>query len=125
MRNARFKLANILSDTSRVVYSTNDGDQIMKTLPVLITLLLVPSCSPAQAQKSSSIPKKGRFELRGIAPGDYKLFSWEEVEPGAWEDPEFLRDFETKGEKISLQEGEQKTIDLTAIQTSTPESAKP
>ena len=35
--------------------------------------------------------------FRGIAPGEYKIFSWEEVEDGAWEDPDFLKLFEQKG----------------------------
>jgi hypothetical protein len=26
----------------------------------------------------------GRFDLRGVAPGSYKLFSWEKVEQGEW-----------------------------------------
>lgn len=75
--------------------------------------------------KSVSTDQYGRFELHGIAPGDYKLFSWEEVDSGAWGDPEFLRDFEDKGEKISLQEGEQKTLNLIAIRTKAAESPKP
>jgi hypothetical protein len=62
--------------------------------------------------------------VRGIAPGDYKLFSWEEVESGAWEDPEFLKPFEGKGEKISLQEGDQKSLSLTAIRAKATESPK-
>lgn len=75
--------------------------------------------------KSKTTDQRGHFEIRGIAPGDYKLFSWEQVESQAWEDPEFLRQFEEKGEKISLQEGDQKTLNLTAIRTKTPESVKP
>jgi len=75
--------------------------------------------------KEQPTDQYGHFELRGIAPGDYKLFSWEEVESGSWEDPEFLKDFEKEGEKISLQEGDQKTLNLTAIPSTTSESAKP
>jgi len=75
--------------------------------------------------KPQTTDQYGRFELRGIAPGDYKLFSWEEVESGAWEDPEFLKPFEEKGERISLQDGDQKTLNLTTIRTKSPESAKP
>jgi hypothetical protein len=75
--------------------------------------------------KSKTTDQRGNFELRGISPGDYKLFSWEQVESQAWEDAEFLKQFEEKGEKISLQEGDQKTLNLTAIRTKTPESAKP
>jgi hypothetical protein len=63
--------------------------------------------------------------LRGIAPGDYKLFSWEEAESGSWEDPEFLKPFEEKGERVSLLDGVRKALNLTAIPTKTPESASP
>ena len=75
--------------------------------------------------KSQTTDQYGRFDLRGITPGDYKLFSWEQAESGSWEDPEFLKPFEDKGEKITMQEGEQKTQNLTAIRTKTPESANP
>jgi len=81
--------------------------------------------STRRLYKSAATDQYGHFELRGIAPGDYKLFSWEEAESGAWEDPEFLKPFEGKGEKITLQEGDQKTINLTAIRTKSPESSKP
>jgi hypothetical protein len=37
--------------------------------------------------------------LRGIAPGDDKLFSWEELESDAWQDPDFLKPFKNQGEK--------------------------
>jgi hypothetical protein len=67
----------------------------------------------------------GHFDLRGITPGDYKLFSWDPVENSAWQDPEFLNPFEEKGEEVKLQEGDQKTINLTAIKTKSPEQEKP
>jgi Carboxypeptidase regulatory-like domain len=67
----------------------------------------------------------GHFDLRGIAPGDYKLFSWDQVEENAWEDPDFLKSFEEKGEKISVQEGDSKSIDLVTINTVSREQQKP
>jgi hypothetical protein len=72
--------------------------------------------------KSGTTDQYGHFDIRGIAPGDYKLFSWEEIESGAWEDPEFLKPFEDKGEKISVQAGETKSANLTAIRNSKPEA---
>jgi len=81
--------------------------------------------SARRLYKSTATDQYGRFELRGITPGDYKLFSWEEAESGAWEDPEFLKPFEQKGEKISLQDGDQKTLKLTSIRTTTAESPRP
>jgi protocatechuate 3,4-dioxygenase beta subunit len=72
--------------------------------------------------KSKTSDQHGEFELRGIAPGDYKIFSWDEVESNAWQDPEFLKPFEAKGERISLQEGAEKTVNLTVFQTKPPEA---
>jgi protocatechuate 3,4-dioxygenase beta subunit len=75
--------------------------------------------------KTTTTDQYGHFEIRGIAPGDYSLFSWEQVESGAWEDAEFLKSFEEKGEKITVQDGDQKTQNLTAIRTKSSESEKP
>ena len=73
--------------------------------------------------KSATTDQYGRFDIRGVAPGDYNLFSWEEVESGAWEDPEFLKPFEKKGQSVSVQDDDQKSVNLVAIRTKTPESA--
>jgi protocatechuate 3,4-dioxygenase beta subunit len=67
--------------------------------------------------RTGTTDQYGHFEIHGVAPGDYKLFSWAEVESGAWEDPEFLKLYEEKGEMISVEAGDQKTINLSAIPT--------
>jgi hypothetical protein len=63
----------------------------------------------------------GHYLLRGIAPGDYKIFCWDEVEDGAWEDAEFLKTYEDRGQKISVQEADAKTADVVAIRTKSSE----
>ena len=78
-----------------------------------------------QKYKMESTDQYGHFDLRGIPPGDYKLFSWVEVEAGAWEDPEFLRQFEEKGQPITLQDGDHSSVKVTAIETEAPENSKP
>jgi Carboxypeptidase regulatory-like domain len=93
-----------------------------------LSVVLVPELSQrenSQKYKTASTDQYGHFDLRGIAPGDYKLFSWVEVEPGAWEDPEFLRPFEEKGQRITLQDGDHSTVKVTAIQSKEPETSKP
>jgi hypothetical protein len=81
--------------------------------------------SQVQMYKQTTTDQYGHFELRGIPPGDYKLFSWEQVENGAWQDPEFLKPFEEKGNEVKLQEGDQKTVNLTAIKTASSDEQKP
>jgi protocatechuate 3,4-dioxygenase beta subunit len=93
-----------------------------------VSIVLVPELSQREnyeKYKTQSTDQYGNFDLHGIAPGDYKLFSWVEVEQDAWQDPEFLRQFEDKGQRITLQDGDHHTVKVTAIQTRAPESSKP
>jgi len=87
---------------ARVQGTVTDADG----LPVAgVWVVLVPEEAhrgQTQMYKVATTDQYGHFELRGIAPGDYKLFSWEEVENGAWQDPEFLKPFEEKGEEVKL-----------------------
>ncbi len=66
--------------------------------------------------KSVTTDQYGRFVLRGIAPGKYKLFSWGGVERGAWEDEDFLRGFEEKGVSVEVQDGDVETLELKLIE---------
>src|SRR5712692_9455274 len=49
-----------------------------------------PRRAQPQLYKEVSTDQYGRFVIKGIAPGGYKLFAWEDVESGAYQDPEFL-----------------------------------
>jgi hypothetical protein len=121
--NATLELT-ISSRGARVQGSVADADNL-PAVGVWVTLVPDPAHrSSRRFYRSASTDQYGRFELRGIAPGEYKLFSWEEAEYGAWEDPEFLRPFEEQGEKISFEEGDQKTLNITAIRKSA-EPVKP
>jgi hypothetical protein len=110
---------------ARVQGTVADAD----SLPIAgVWVVLVPEEAhrgQMQMYKKTTTDQYGHFELRGIPPGDYKLFSWEEVENGAWQDPEFLKPFEEKGEEVKLQEDDHKTMNLTAIKTKNPEQEKP
>jgi hypothetical protein len=75
--------------------------------------------------KTARTDQHGQFLLHGIAPGDYKLFSWDEVEDGAWEDPEFLKPFEDKSEKVTVQEGDSNSVSIVTIKTAGTEQQKP
>ncbi len=57
----------------------------------------------------------GRFTLTGVAPGEYKLFAWEEIEPGAYQDPEFLRPYERRGESLHIGEAGHASVQLKLI----------
>jgi hypothetical protein len=85
-----------------------------------VWVVLVPSGkrrSRFDLYKTQTTDQYGHFDFPGLPPGDYKLFSWEEIEEYAWQDPEFLKPVEDKGEEVALKESDQKTVNLTAIRT--------
>ena len=60
--------------------------------------------------------KAGHFDLKGLAPGEYKLFAWDDIEKDSWFDPDILKDYEAKGKPVSVKasdtEQASQTVDL-------------
>jgi Carboxypeptidase regulatory-like domain len=59
--------------------------------------------------------QKGAFSFKNVPPEDYLLLAVEDMEPGAHFDPEFLKLYESKGEKIALKENDRKGVMLKLI----------
>jgi hypothetical protein len=57
----------------------------------------------------------GRFQFRDLAPGDYKVFAWRYVSPGAWMDPDFLQPYEDLGTRVRIAEGIPEYIEVGLI----------
>jgi hypothetical protein len=57
----------------------------------------------------------GRFRMEGLAPGDYRIFAWEEVERSAWQDAEFIRAYEGHGKPIHVGGQSTQNIQVVAI----------
>ena len=57
----------------------------------------------------------GRAHFAGLAPGDYRIFAWEDVPADAWQDQDFLRRYEDRSRPIRIREGGRETIDLRSI----------
>jgi protocatechuate 3,4-dioxygenase beta subunit len=57
----------------------------------------------------------GRFALRNIPPGDYTLFAWEQIDRGAYFDPELLARYEDRGKAVHVEEGGHISMKLELI----------
>jgi hypothetical protein len=74
---------------------------------------------------SATADQNGRFSMIGISPGDYKIFSWDFVEGSEyqyaedWFDPDWLRPYESEGQSVHLDEGDQRSISLKLIDQKT------
>ena len=82
-----------------------------------VTVVLV----PATARKRTTLYKSlvtgsdGKFRFQEIPPGDYKLFAWDDIETGAWENPEFMRPYEPRGRAIRVSENGKEAVQLNVI----------
>jgi protocatechuate 3,4-dioxygenase beta subunit len=57
----------------------------------------------------------GYFAIASLAPGDYTLFAWNEIQPNQYYDPDFLKSVEGRGQPLTLQEGSQEVVNYEAI----------
>ena len=65
--------------------------------------------------KSSVSDQNGLFIIRGITPGEYKVFAWEALEPFAYFDADVLRRFEMQGKSVRIAESDRLTTDIRLI----------
>lgn len=67
---------------------------------------------PAGAKGTDSA---GRAQLTDIAPGDYRIFAWDEIPADAWQDPDFIRPYESRGKLVHVSEGQISGVQLELI----------
>jgi hypothetical protein len=65
--------------------------------------------------KNTTADASGHFSMQGLAPGEYKLFAWQDPEPSAWLDPDFLRPYENSSTTVSIKENSRETVQLKVL----------
>ena len=120
--NGTLHLKGPTSETLEVVIATTPGaldGQVVKATPgpaADIPVVLLPDLrSRNELYRTTSTDSTGRFHIDLIPPGDYKVFSWEEVEGGAWYDPEFMTANESRGTAVHIGEAKTVTANIEAI----------
>jgi hypothetical protein len=83
-----------------------------------VTVVMIPDVrlrNRLDLYRSTSTDATGHFHIEGVPAGDYRVFAWEEVETGAWQDPDFIRNFENRGKPVRIDEDSTSNIELRAI----------
>jgi hypothetical protein len=65
--------------------------------------------------QSTRSDQEGHFHFEYVPPGDYSVYSWEDVEPTAWMNSNFMRDYEGLGKPVHIEAGSHQTIQVKAI----------
>lgn len=102
----------VLSSTAGTVTgAVSDGQG--KPFPYS-TVTLVPEDAKSQPD-SYNVDNNGNFKFTGLRAGAYKLFAWEEVDDGLWQDPEFRKKYGAHAAEITIGPSENKNLQLQVI----------
>jgi protocatechuate 3,4-dioxygenase beta subunit len=59
-----------------------------------------------------STDQHGHFTIRGLAPGSYTLYAWQDLEEGVYRDADFQKSQETNGTAVKVEEGSYQQVEL-------------
>ena len=81
------------------------------------TVVVLPEGMPAyrtDRYRSASLDGSGSFQFRGLPAGSYNVYSWEDVDNGAWLNPAFLNNYEPYRRSFQIGDGQKATVDVVA-----------
>jgi hypothetical protein len=126
--NTGFRFAGEPDKVLEIVLARNAGSlagrvEDERRQPVAgVFVTLVPNISTARLYrtdmyKTTSTDAEGRFEVKNLPPGEYKVFALEGFEKDAWLDPDFFKPYEGRGLAITVGEGRLFTLEapLSAV----------
>lgn len=106
------QLEIVLSNTAGlIVGSVADGDG--KLFPNS-SVTLIPTDGKSRPSKQFA-DEEGNFKFTALRPGKYKLFAWEEIDDGVWQDPEFQKKYEDRANEITVGPSETQNVKLHLI----------
>lgn len=101
-----------------IVIGTRPGaiEGAVANAPAGVTVVLVPEIRTRfDLWKTTATDPASQFRLDRVPPGNYKLFAWDDVSDGAWQDPDFIRLYEERGTPAAIREGRTETVRLSTL----------
>ena len=81
-----------------------------------ISVVLIPDDRKrADLYKSGNTDSAGRFVFAGLAPGGYRVFAWESIEPLSWLDPQVIERYESLGGIVQVTESSKSAVTVRTI----------
>ena len=98
----------------------DDGGTIHGTvsasgLPFSGTVIAVPAFAPLQYPRMTPIGADGAFAFSNLAPGDYQVFAFDQVERVEYANPEVLRGYSAKAVSVSISPAGKSVVALQGI----------
>ena len=106
----------VLSMSVAAVYGgvhNTDGESVSYAVVALVPDS--PLRNAGDLYRSAITDSNGNFELHGIAPGNYRLFAWPDLEGAAYRNAEFMKEYDERGKPVQIQNDSRMTTSLTAF----------
>jgi hypothetical protein len=119
-----FDVSTRLNSLIEVVLGSGAGtvDGIVRDGPTKVfpnaTVALIPEGKRRQNRAlyfSAASDASGRFTIRGVPPGDYKLFAWESIPTFAYQNSAFIAKHEERGRAVHVGQGGTASAELQII----------
>jgi hypothetical protein len=65
--------------------------------------------------RTGTTDSNGQVVLRGLMPGDYRLFAWEDIEPFSYFDEDVLKKYESQGKAVRVKESSREHVEMKII----------
>jgi len=106
----------VLSSKAADVAGSVQNDKGDALAGVIVTLWpKTPDASPSGGARQANTDQNGGFQFKGLAPGDYYVAAWEELEPGLATSADFLGHFTSDASAIKLAEGGHESPNLKPV----------
>ena len=127
-RDDALNLPLVVSDSTQrasleIVISPNVGqiegvvsDEKLQPMPGVQAVLIPDKYRDrTELYKATTTDQTGRFTMRAVAPGDYKLFAWEALESFAYFDADLIKQVEAQGKLVHVAESSKLQVDVRVI----------
>ena len=95
--------------------TVNVVDATLKPVSGVQAVLVPETRSRQDLYRNAVTDQEGRFTFRGITPGDYRIFAWEDIEPFAYFDPAVVKQYEAAGKLVHIQESSAESAEVRLI----------
>jgi uncharacterized surface anchored protein len=83
-----------------------------------------PNPEQEQLYHRAETDQNGIFQVKNVAPGNYRVYAWEDLEYGAQLDPDLLKAHSIRSERVTIDENGKAQVTLARISVSSGEEGK-
>lgn len=65
--------------------------------------------------RSARIGVDGTFRIEGLAPGEYRIYAWAELDGDAWRNPVFMESYREQGQVVRVSAGGESLVSIDVL----------